>query len=152
MTSLYCVTMGWQSFTEFLDGTTFWLLLGKNQRRTKQTHSQIDTIPESVQPFTCILFWFCRFHVEICVFLLSLVVLPTRGICFMLVNWFFLANEVVFHSEYLTYYMLTWLIPWLIFQCEKEIHSKWLLWLFYRIFKVWRKVLGSFLISNTFER
>lgn len=44
MTSLYCVTMGWQSFTEFLDGTTFWLLLGKNQRRTKQTHSQIDII------------------------------------------------------------------------------------------------------------
>lgn len=39
-----------------------------------------------------------RFHVEICVFLLSLVVLPTRGICFMLVNWFFLANEVVFHK------------------------------------------------------
>lgn len=53
--------------------------------------------------FTCILyFWFCRFHVEICVFLLSLVVLPTRGICFMLVNWFFLANEVVFYSEYFT--------------------------------------------------
>lgn len=44
MTSLYCVTMGWQSFTEFLNGTTFWLLLGKNQRRTKQTHSQIDII------------------------------------------------------------------------------------------------------------
>ncbi|XP_061171874.1 protrudin-like isoform X1 [Saccostrea echinata] len=39
-----------------------------------------------------------RFHVEICVFLLSLVVLPTRGICFMLVNWFFLANEVVFYK------------------------------------------------------
>nr|XP_022286867.1 protrudin-like [Crassostrea virginica]XP_022286868.1 protrudin-like [Crassostrea virginica] len=39
-----------------------------------------------------------RFHVEVCVFLLSLVVLPTRGICFMLVNWFFLANEVVFNK------------------------------------------------------
>ncbi|XP_048746371.1 protrudin-like [Ostrea edulis] len=39
-----------------------------------------------------------RFHVEICVFLLSLVVLPTRGICFMLINWFFLANEVVFNK------------------------------------------------------
>lgn len=118
MTSLYCVTMGWQSFTEFLNGTTFWLLLGKNQRKTKQNTVKLTLFLSLFNRLHVFYFWFCRFHVEICVFLLSLVVLPTRGICFMLVNWFFLANEVVFHSEYLTYDMLTWLIPWLIFQCE----------------------------------
>ncbi|KAJ8317115.1 hypothetical protein KUTeg_005019 [Tegillarca granosa] len=37
-----------------------------------------------------------RFHVEVCVFLLSLVVLPTRGIFILIINWFFLAHEEVF--------------------------------------------------------
>ncbi|KAK3095380.1 hypothetical protein FSP39_014014 [Pinctada imbricata] len=41
-----------------------------------------------------------RFHVVLCIFLLSLVILPTRAIFFLCINWFFLGNEDVFQSKY----------------------------------------------------
>ncbi|XP_060085078.1 uncharacterized protein LOC132564441, partial [Ylistrum balloti] len=34
-----------------------------------------------------------KFYIELCVFLLSLVVLPNRGVWFLIVNWVFLATE-----------------------------------------------------------
>ncbi|OWF41043.1 protrudin-like [Mizuhopecten yessoensis] len=36
-----------------------------------------------------------KFYIELCVFLLSLVVLPNRGVWFLIVNWVFLANEEI---------------------------------------------------------
>lgn len=38
------------------------------------------------------------FHSQLCLFLLSLVVLPTRWLYFALFNWFFLATETVYQS------------------------------------------------------
>ncbi|KAL5015685.1 hypothetical protein ScPMuIL_005274 [Solemya velum] len=41
-----------------------------------------------------------RFHIELCFLLLSFVVLPTRWICFVIINWFFLATENVLKVLY----------------------------------------------------
>ena len=86
---------------------------------------------------------FCRFHVELCIFLLSLVVLPTRAVFFLILNWFFLGNEDVFQSMYASlvknfmYILLSWVLLcqtllkknhnlcWILYNWSFEICETW---------------------------
>lgn len=56
---------------------------------------------EYLRYFYCLLKWDLSrpaflFHSQLCLFLLSLVVLPTRWLFFVIINWFFLGTETIY--------------------------------------------------------
>ncbi|KAL4231327.1 endoplasmic reticulum tubular network formation [Mactra antiquata] len=66
-----------------------------------QMHDFVGKCNEYLRHFYSLLKWdqtilSLKFHIELCFFLLCLVVFPSRWTCFLLTNWFFLATDNVY--------------------------------------------------------